>query len=172
MRGVTEWVEGMVRHVRGWLAIVCCIGTAVTGSAIVSCSATGQEVTNIPTCGTYRIASPTVVAFFNYASVQPNDPNLPDVIEDFRLTVQRLRERLDDSVIAVHECYQSWFEVNVPGKALQHFTVGPEGAGYYLVSPAVPAKVEYGVMTDEDVINLMRQHFGTGTVTKALRTTR
>jgi hypothetical protein len=137
---------------------------------LLSCGAStdNQAQASIPVCGEYTISLPTVVAFLNYGAVEADDPDFPDVLADFQLSVERLRQRLDGSVIRVHECYQASFGIAVPGKSIEQFAVGSTGVGYYLVAPAMMARVEHGVQTDEDLIAVMKEHFGIAVVNRAL----
>lgn len=35
--------------------------------------------------------------------------------------------------------------------------------GYYFISPGKQPRVEYGVMTDDDLLHAAKEHFGTST---------
>lgn len=124
-----------------------------------------QERTAVASCDLFEISGPTVIAYFDYANLQ-SDPNFSDTFGDFQFSVQGMRERLDQAVVRVHECHRS-FELQVRGKR-QRFDIEPKGAGYYLISPDKAAHVERGVITDDDLIEVMKQYFGSQVMNRAL----
>jgi hypothetical protein len=123
-----------------------------------------QRREQTPTCSVYKIVGPTVIAFFEYESALKN-PDIQDALDDFRFFLEGLREQIDESVIRIHECQRQSFELEVAGRRLRS---EQSGAGYYLISPGKDARVERGVITDNDLIAVMREYFGVDVVDKAL----
>lgn len=123
-----------------------------------------QSPVGVPACEVYEVSGPTVIAFFKYDGCL-NRPNCEDALDDFQCYLRRIHERFDESAIRIHECYRPSFEVEVRGQKKQ-FT--QNSVGYYLISPDKEPRVELGVVTDADLVQLMTEHFGADVVNKAL----
>jgi len=46
------------------------------------------------------------------------------------------------------------------GAKVRTFQTGKAGVGYYFIAPGKEPHVEYGVMTDEDLLVVARKYFG------------
>jgi hypothetical protein len=82
-------------------------------SMLVSCTGTTEVKTEgravkVAPCETYRILGPAVIAFFDYEGSQ-NSPSIEDALDDFRFFLQGVRGQIQQSVVRVHECYQTSF---------------------------------------------------------------
>jgi hypothetical protein len=112
----------------------------------------------------FSIAGPTVVAFFDYAGTG-TDPNAESVLEDFRDSLRRLYDVLDESVVRVHGCYVPSFEIELRGRRRRFSESGP---GYCLILPHKEPRVERGVIKPDDLIRPMTDYFGQDVMTRAL----
>jgi hypothetical protein len=56
-------------------------------------------------------------------------------------------------------CTRTLFDCVLETK-LTTFRPGKVGVGYYLVAPGKDPRVEYGVMTDADLLQLAKEYFG------------
>ena len=61
--------------------------------------------------------------------------------------------------IELRELYTGSFRVRV-GKAVSRFRAGKGNVGYYLIVPGKKPRVEYGVMTDADLLRVATEYFG------------
>ncbi|MDP9051915.1 MAG: hypothetical protein M3O31_14535 [Acidobacteriota bacterium] len=93
----------------------------------------------------------TVVAFYMPAlrskSVDADDN---ESLQDFRLYAARVKDPLAKAGIRFEELYVGSFRIRLGSKTqVFHST---SGVGYYLVAPGKKPHVEYGVMTDTDLL--------------------
>lgn len=103
----------------------------------------------------------TVVAFFpptSEAELQ-KDPDTNEALADFQLYASRVRDQLEKSGIEFHELYAHSFRVRV-GKAVTTFHPTKIDVGYYFIIPGKKPRIEYGVMTDADLMQVANEYFG------------
>lgn len=103
----------------------------------------------------------TVVAFFapmTQAELK-NQADSDEALADFQFYAARLRKPLNDSGIDFEEVYASSFSVQ-RGNRTRTFRPGKVKVGYYFVAPDKEPHVEYGVMTDTDVLQFAQNYFG------------
>ena len=124
--------------------------------------ARSRRLTDMPPV--FNVSGPTVVAFFDYAS-GGNDPNADAALHDFQYVLRELRDVLDESVVRVHECYLPSFEVELRGERRR---LSEHGVGYCLISPDKEPRVEREVITQADLIRLMKDYFGPDIMSRAL----
>lgn len=105
---------------------------------------------------TFVVRGPTVIAFF--VPDDPNHANVDEALDDFQWYAMQSYKRMRSAGIEFHVVSAPSFRVSVLGKT-QVFTA-KESVGYYLVAPGKRARAEYGVMTDEDLMNVARSTFG------------
>jgi hypothetical protein len=90
----------------------------------------------------------------------------PDSIEslsDFRLYTGLIRQPLAKSGIRFQVLYAHLFRVRLGEKTT---TFKPkDDVGYYMIEPGRAPNVEYGVMTDTDLLLLAKRYFGSGNPT-------
>lgn len=106
------------------------------------------------------VDGPTVVAFFppvTDTELQKN-PDTNEALADFQLYANRVREPFKKRGIEVHELYTRSFRIRV-GKNVNTFHP-KTGVGYYFVIPGKRPLIEYGVMTDIDLLHVADQYFG------------
>ncbi len=108
------------------------------------------------------VRGPTVVAFFE--PVTPAElekaPDTNEALADFQFYATHVREPLRKAGIAFHELYAHSFRLRV-GKRLTTFQPVNVNVGYYLIAPGKKPRVEYGVMTDGDLLQVANEYFGT-----------
>jgi hypothetical protein len=107
------------------------------------------------------VQGPTIVAFFK--PVPPArlkaDPDANEALSDFQLYAKNVRGPLEKAGIEFHELYADSFRLRVENELIT-FRPDKMGVGYYLVAPARKPRIEYGVMTDSDLLQLAKEYFG------------
>jgi hypothetical protein len=107
------------------------------------------------------VRGPTVVAFFEPV---PNaqlekDPDASEALADFQLYARNVREPFRKAGIEFHELYAHSFQLR-EGKRLTTFRPAKLKVGYYFLAPGRKPRIEYGVMTDTDILQLAYEYFG------------
>jgi hypothetical protein len=125
------------------------VGAILTTSPII---AANQPVVTIH--------GPTIVAFFPPVTQADltNDPDTNEALADFQLYASQLRKALHEKGIDVQEIYAQSFRVQ-RGTRTTTFRPGKVKVGYYFVAPDKEPHVEYGVMTDTDLLQVARDYF-------------
>jgi len=103
----------------------------------------------------------TVVAFFppvTKADLQ-KDADTNESFADFQFYAARLREPLKKLGIDFREVYAHSFRVRI-GKTVTTFRPAKGDVGYYFVVPGKQPRIEYGVMTDADLLQVANEYFG------------
>jgi hypothetical protein len=103
----------------------------------------------------------TIVAFFppvTDAELQ-KDADTNEALADFRLYATRVREPLKKAGIDFYEVYAHSFRTRV-GKTVTGFRPVKGSVGYYFVAPGRKPRIEYGVMTDADLLQVANEYFG------------
>jgi hypothetical protein len=106
-----------------------------------------------------EVVRPSIVAFF----VPPRHTNQDDVhandsLSDFQLYLKRAKDPLERAGIDIYEVYARSFRIST-GATTTTFQTKKAGVGYYLVAPGNKPRVEYGVMTDADLIKVATEYF-------------
>ena len=107
------------------------------------------------------VRGPTVVAFFEpitQAELQRN-PDTNDALSDFQFYATRVREPLGKAGIAFHELYARSFRLRIQNRSIT-FRPVKVTVGYYLIAPGKEPRVEYGVITDADLVKVAKEYFG------------
>jgi len=108
----------------------------------------------------FEIVRPTVIAYFapnkKAASI---DDEAGEAYEDFQLYANRAEISLEREGIEFHEVYARSFHVGT-GAKLVKFSASKSGVGYYLIAPGKKPRIEYGVMTDIDLLSVAHEYFG------------
>lgn len=108
------------------------------------------------------VRQPTVIAFFPHATDAElsQNPDLNEVLGDFQLYAAQAREPL--AKIGVHFKVISGTQFQVQqGQIRTDVKVGKDRVGYYFVAPNKKPRMEYGVMTDADLVRIAKEYFGT-----------
>jgi hypothetical protein len=122
-------------------------------------AATGNSQNAGKTVPTFVIQRPTIVAFFAPAKQSDNDADTNEVLGDFQLYATRAHPHLEKAGIDFIVATTVSFRVRT-GMKLRSFRTGKIGVGYYFIAPDKEPHVEYGVMTDTDLLDRARQYFG------------
>jgi hypothetical protein len=107
------------------------------------------------------VGGPTIVAFFppvTDAELQ-KDADTNESLADFQLYATRVREPLKKAGIDFHELYAHSFRLRV-GKVVTTVRPVKVDVGYYIVAPGKAPRIEYGVMTDADLLQVANEYFG------------
>jgi hypothetical protein len=107
------------------------------------------------------VRGPTIVAFFEPVpqAKLDKDPDTNEALADFQLYATNVREPLRKEGIEFHKLYAQSFQLR-DGKRLTTFRPAKVKVGYYLVAPGKKPRIEYGVMTDADLLQVAHQYFG------------
>lgn len=112
---------------------------------------------------TVDVAGPTVIAFSPHVTdaEMDKDADLNEALADFQLYAHQAREPLRKLGIHFEELYVKQFRVR-DGKKVVLFRPQKVDVGYYFVAPGKKPRIEYGVMTDADMLEIARKYFGIG----------
>ena len=107
------------------------------------------------------VHGPTVVAFFGRVTQGhvDSDPDTNEALADFQFYAASVREPLKKVGVEFHELYAHSFRLRV-GNTLTTFRPGKVTVGYYLLAPGKKPRIDYGVMTDADLLKLANEYFG------------
>jgi hypothetical protein len=106
------------------------------------------------------VNGPTVVAFFPSVTDAElaKDPDTNESLADFQLYATSVREELRSAGIEFEEIYASSFAVRCRAKTTT-FRPKKTTVGYYFITPGRAPRVEYGVMTDVDILRVAAEYF-------------
>ncbi len=107
----------------------------------------------------FQITRPTILAFFRPSS-HMNDPDTSanDALSDFQIYLSRAGVPLGRAGIEIHQVYARSFQVQ-DGTTLTSFQTKKIGIGYYLISPGRKPRVEYGLLSDADLVRVAGEYF-------------
>jgi len=107
------------------------------------------------------VRGPTVVAFFEPVPQAKlnKDPDKNAALADFQFYATNVREPLRKEGIEFHELYARSFQLRIGNKVIKFRPVKVD-IGYYLVAPGKKPRIEYGVMTDSDLLQVANEYFG------------
>lgn len=105
---------------------------------------------------------PTIIAFFPPVTKTElqKDPDTNETLADFQLYATRVRKPVKKLGIEFHELYRHSFRIRV-GSTVTTFRPSKKQVGYYFITPGKKPHIEYGVLTDIDVIDIAHKYFGT-----------
>jgi hypothetical protein len=109
---------------------------------------------------TVVVHRPTVLAFFppvTDAELE-RDPGTNEALGDFQLYAMRAGPRLKKAGIDFEVFNAVKFKIK-SGPVIRTFKAG--GIGYYFITPGKAPLVRFGVMTDDDIIAVAAEYFGT-----------
>jgi hypothetical protein len=110
---------------------------------------------------TFDVHRPTILAFFppvTDAELAKN-PDTNTVLDDFQFYAASVREPLKQRGIEFRQVYAHSFTIRM-GKAATTFKPTKVELGYYFVAPGRKPRIEYGVMTDDDLLRVADEYFG------------
>ena len=128
-----------------------------TATLLVAVAVFAQAADGPPT---FTITGPTIVAFFQPLTDADleKDAGLNETLADFQLYAGESRTALQKAGVRLETIYARAFKIIVGGKTT---IVTPKiPVGYYFVAPAKKPRVEYGVRTTGDLLNISMQYFG------------
>jgi hypothetical protein len=133
-----------------------------TIALVLSLAAAGLRAapgaTNAPV---FVVRTRTVVAFFAPVSDRDlEDEDTNEDLSDFQYYDDEVRAPFKKAGIELHETYTRSFSVRLKGKILEFRTTRNNDVGYYFIAPGKKPHVEYGVMTDEDLLDVAHDYFG------------
>ena len=108
----------------------------------------------------FDIKKPTIVAFFppvSEADLRDGDTN--EALTDFQFYAAQVREPLRKAGVDFEETYATSFEVRLGNKTTL-FRPGEVTVGYYFIAPGKKPHIEYGVMTDLDLLDVAHKYLG------------
>jgi hypothetical protein len=110
---------------------------------------------------TYVIERPTIIAFFRHVTdaQMDKDPDMNEVLGDFQLYAAQAGPKLRAAGIDFETASATRFKLKI-GKHVRDFRARKAGVGYYFIALGKEPHVEYGVMTDMDLIEAARKYFG------------
>jgi len=109
---------------------------------------------------TFVIRRPTVIAFFPPVSEQElSDAGHNDSLAHFQYSANEARKPLHDAGITFIENYAESFRIRL-AKAVNTFRPEKIKVGYYLIAPGKEPRIEYGVLTEDDLLKIAREYFG------------
>jgi hypothetical protein len=110
---------------------------------------------------TLEVKGPTVIAFFRPVTKDQlnRDTDLNESLSDFQHHLQGAKPTLENAGIKIHEIYTKSFTLKLPASTT---TFKPKDAyvGYYFIMPGKNPKIQYGVMTDIDLLYIASDYFG------------
>jgi hypothetical protein len=108
------------------------------------------------------VSGPTVIAFFPPVTEKDlaQDPDTNESLSDFQFYAQQVRGKLHDTGIDFREIYALAFSVKCGTRTKRFHPPRKVQVGYYFVSPGKSPRIEYGVMTDVDILSVAKAYFG------------
>jgi hypothetical protein len=127
----------------------------------VACGQIANTQTSAKQPQAFVIHRPTIVAFFPPITEAEANSGEGDAeaLSDFNYYLYMVRKRLESAGIEIQEVNGLSFQIR-DGTKTRTFQTGKIGIGYYLIAPGKEPRVEYGVMTDEDLVETAHTYFG------------
>ena len=109
----------------------------------------------------FAVHGPTIIAFFAPMTRSELDsaPDTSESLSDFQYYAGLAGTPLRKAGIDFREADARLFRIRI-GSRLRTFRIGKIGVGYYFVAPGRKPQIEYGVMTDSDLLDKARKYFG------------
>jgi hypothetical protein len=109
---------------------------------------------------TIRVSGPTVIAFIppiTQADSDKDEENT-EALDDIQWYLSQVKAKLEKAGIVVREVNTEKVEIFDGNKKII-FQPRKGEFGYYFIAPGRQPKVEYGVMTDMDLLDVAGQYF-------------
>jgi hypothetical protein len=109
----------------------------------------------------FVVHGPIVVAFFPPVTRADldSDPDANEALSDFQFFAGSVKAPLRKAGIDFQEADALSFKIRI-GMKTRTFKTGKDGVGYYFIAPGKSPHVEYGVMTDVDLLAAARKYLG------------
>lgn len=122
-----------------------------------------QSATKKPSFDIHR---PTVVAFFSPVTKSDlNGSETNESLSDFQFYAGNVRLPLEKAGVDFHVVYAPSFQIRINTKTTT-FRPTQAKVGYYIAAPGKRPRIEYGVMTDTDLLQVADKYFGLTTPTQ------
>jgi hypothetical protein len=132
------------------------VALIIFGAAAISFSEAKSPNKKLPVV---QMNGPTVIAFFITTQEKVDqDADANEALADFQIYAHDVREKLKSAGVAFHEIYGPGFDVREGKKSSTYHP--KQSVGYYFVAPGKRPRVEYGVMTDGDLMQVALEYFG------------
>jgi len=106
-----------------------------------------------------RVRGATIIAFFPPPEAADDaDGGANESLDDFRFYAEQVRQPLSRAGVNFQVLYARSLRVRLGTGTILFHTKG--GVGYYLISPGKKPLVQYGVMTDSDLLLVAKRYFG------------
>jgi len=127
---------------------------------VAVCAGIGNTQNTTKPALVFVIHGPTIVAFYPHFSQKEIDNGEGDAaaMDDFGFYASQVAGRLKKAGIEFLPKETRSFKVRV-GARVRHFPGGKIDIGYYFIAPGKEPHVEYGVMTDIDLLDAARKYF-------------
>ena len=108
-----------------------------------------------------EVKGPTVIAFFRPVTKDQlnKDTDLNESLSDFQHHLRGAKPALENAGITVHAIYAKSFTVKLPASTTT-FKPVDANVGYYFIMPGKKPMIQYGVMTDIDLLYVASDYFG------------
>ena len=109
---------------------------------------------------TFDVHGPTILAFFPPVTEAEllKDPDANTALDDFQFYARKVRQPLEKKGIEFREVYAHRFSIR-RGTTVLTFAPKKTQVGYYFVAPGKKPHIEYGVMTDADLLQAADEYF-------------
>jgi hypothetical protein len=126
--------------------------------AVCAVTANSQAASKRPQI--FDIRQPTIVALFMLMTEAEANSGEGDAeaLDDFNYYAYKVEKPLRNAGIEFHVAEKRSFQIRM-GAKLRTFQTGKDGVGYYFIAPGKEPHIEYGVMTDEDLLVVARKYF-------------
>jgi hypothetical protein len=131
--------------------------TAIMALLVTDSRLGAQRVSQTPVIDIQR---ETVIAFYPAASQKDKaNADANEALSDFQFYAGRMKQPLSRLGIDFQELYVRSFRIRRDRETIV-FRPKTDGVGYYFIAPGKKPHIEYGVMTDADLLLVARRYFG------------
>jgi hypothetical protein len=103
------------------------------------------------------VEGPTIVAFFPVTDSELKDAETNEALSDFQHNASQVEKPLQKRGIKLFQSYAASFHLKFKTN-VRVFTPEKGQCGYYFITPGQKPHVEYGVMTDEDLLQEAKKY--------------
>jgi|SRR5579871_6238330 len=140
------------------------VATAVAATAFFALLAFAfvPQTTAAPKAKSFDVRKPTIIAFFPPLSDKEldDDEDASDALDDFQDSADEVRAPLRRVGVDFIETYTRQFIVHAGSKTLAFRSGKDRDVGYYFIAPGKKPRIEYGVMADDEILDVAHEYFG------------
>ena len=108
----------------------------------------------------FVIRQPTIIAFFPTTQAEVDSgADDEEALADFNYYVYVAEKRLHNAGVAIHVVNTRSFQIRT-GRRMVNFQPKENEIGYYFIAPGKEPHIEHDVMSDEEILDAARKHFG------------